>query len=148
MTAILLIGVWVFADTRLGDFLATGTWLLGSRTGFELGMIAGMSLEMAGGLFEDFHRIRMASVQKGMPWSIKSILPAGRILISDTLRRADDTAEILAIRGYRAGGALCQHFSTPPRRNPCRSLCRCCSRGGVSPPLVNFLYFTDDVLRG
>lgn len=115
MTAILLIGVWVFADTRPGDFLATGTWLLGSRTGFELGMISGMSLEMAGGLFEDFQRIRMASVQKGRPWSIRSILPAGRILISDTLRRADNTAEILAIRGYRAGGSLCPHFSTPPR---------------------------------
>ena len=114
MTVNLLIGAWLYADTRPGDFLATGTSLFGTGIGFELGMIAGMAWEMAGGLFEDFHRIQIALVQKGRPWNIKSMLPAGRILIFDTLRRADDTAEILAIRGYRAGGTICTHFYVLP----------------------------------
>jgi energy-coupling factor transport system permease protein len=114
MIAILLVGTWVYTDTHSGDFLTTGTWFLGTRIGFELGMIAEMALEMAGGLFEDFHRIQIASSQKGTTWGIKSILPVGRILICDAFRRAEDTAEILAMRGYRIGGTICMYFSTPP----------------------------------
>jgi energy-coupling factor transport system permease protein len=114
MSAILLVGTWVYADSRAGDFLATGTWLLGPRIGFEPGMIAEMALGMAQDLSEDFSRVQLAMVQKGQPWSIRRILPAGRILICDALRRAEDTAEILAMRGYRGGGTFCTRFSTSP----------------------------------
>jgi len=115
MTAILLIGTWVYADSRTGDFLSTGTWLLGTRAGFELGMIAEISLGMAQGLSADLSRVRLAAAQKGQPWGIKSILPAGRVIISDALRRADETAEVLAVRGYRCGGTLCPQFFASPR---------------------------------
>jgi energy-coupling factor transport system permease protein len=114
MSVILLVGTWVYADSRAGDFLATGTWLLGSRIGFEPGMIAEMAMGMAEGLSDDFSRIRLAMVQKGQPWSVRRILPAGRILVWDALRRAEDTAEILAMRGYRGGGTVCTRFSTSP----------------------------------
>ena len=40
MSAILLVGTWVYADSPAGDFLAMGTWLLGPRIGFEPGIIA------------------------------------------------------------------------------------------------------------
>jgi energy-coupling factor transport system permease protein len=111
MAAILLVGTWVYADSRPGDFLASGTWLCGTRIGFELGMIAEMAMGMAQGLSEDFSRIRVAAVQKGQVWGIKSILPAGRVIICDALRRADDAAELLAMRGYRGGGTICTRFS-------------------------------------
>ncbi|MFZ1128570.1 hypothetical protein [Methanoregula sp.] len=111
MSAILLIGTWAYADSRAGDFLATGTWLLGPRIGFEPGMIAEMAMGMAEDLSEDFSRIRLAMVQKGQPWGISRILPAGRILICDALRRAEESAEILAMRGYRGGGTVCTRFS-------------------------------------
>ncbi|MGA9028929.1 MAG: energy-coupling factor transporter transmembrane component T [Methanoregula sp.] len=111
MTAILLVGTWVYADSRPGDFLATGTWLCGTRMGFELGMIAEMAMGVAQGLSDDFSRIRIAMAQKEQPWGIRRILPAGRILIWDALRRADDTAELLAMRGYRGGGTICTRFS-------------------------------------
>ena len=111
MTAILLVGTWVYTDSRPGDFLTTGTWLCGTRIGFELGMIAEMAMGVAQGLSDDFSRIRVAAVQKRQVWGIKSILPAGRVIICDALRRADDTAELLAMRGYCGGGTICTRFS-------------------------------------
>jgi energy-coupling factor transport system permease protein len=112
MIAILLVGTWVYAESCTGDFLSVGTWLFGTRVGFEAGMIAGMAMQMATGLSEDFYRIRIATGMKGQPWGIRSIVPAGRILIHDALRRADETAEVLAMRGYRYGGTCCPHFHT------------------------------------
>jgi len=111
MTALLLVGAWVYADSVPGDFLATGAWLGGRRTGFELGMTAEMAMGMAEGLFDDFSRVRIASVQKGAVWGPRSLLPAGRILVCDALRRADETAEVLAVRGYRGGGTVCTRFA-------------------------------------
>jgi energy-coupling factor transport system permease protein len=110
MTAILLVGTWVYAESCTGDFLSVGTWLFGTRIGFEAGMIAGMAMQMATGLFEDFRRIRIATGQKGQSWSIRSVVPAGRVLIYDALVRADDTAEVLVMRGYRNGGTCCPRF--------------------------------------
>jgi energy-coupling factor transport system permease protein len=111
MTALLLVGAWVYADTRPADFLATGVWLGGRRTGFELGMTAEMAMGMAEGLFDDFSRIRIATMQKGVVWGPRSLLPAGRVLVRDALRRAEETAEILAVRGYRGGGTACTRFA-------------------------------------
>jgi len=115
MTAILLVGTWLYAESCTGDFLSVGTWLFGTRIGFEAGMIAGMAMQMANGLFEDFRRIRIATGQKGQAWSSHSIVPVGRVLIHDALRRADDTAEVLATRGYRNGGTICPSFHTTLR---------------------------------
>jgi len=112
MAAILIIGSWVYSESCTGDFLSLGTWLLGKRTGFETGMIAGMAMQMADSLSDDFTRIRIATRMKGQPWSIRSIVPAGRIIVHDAIRRADETAEILAMRGYRNGGTICPRFYT------------------------------------
>lgn len=110
MIAILLVGTWVYSESAAGDFISVGTWCLGTRIGFEVGMIAGMAMQMATGLSDDFSRIRMATQQKGQSWGIRSIVPAGRVLIHDAIRRADETAEVLAMRGYRYGGTCCPHF--------------------------------------
>lgn len=113
MMAILLVGAWLYADSSPGEFPALGTWLLGPKRGFELGMIAGMAMQAADGIGKDFNRVRMAYAQKQVPWGIRIILPAGRLLLYDALRRADETTELLAVRGYRDGGTCCPRFHTP-----------------------------------
>jgi len=115
MTAILLVGTWLYADSLPGDFPALGTWLLGPKKGFELGMIAGMAVQAADSLGNDFTRIRIASAQKQVSWGIRSVISSGRILIYDALVRADEMAELLAVRGYRDGGTCCPQFRTPLR---------------------------------
>ena len=112
MTAILLVGTWLYADSLPGDFPALGTWLLGQKTGFELGMIAGMAMQAADGLGDDVTRIRLASAQKQVPWGVRAVVSAGRVVICDALRRADESAELLAVRGYRDGGTCCPRFKT------------------------------------
>ena len=112
MTAILLVGAWLYTEFLPGDFIDLGTWLLGPKTGFELGLIAGMAMQSADGLFEDFSRIRMAYAQKQVQWGARTALSAGRVLIHDALCRADGMAGLLAVRGYRNGGTCCPHFTT------------------------------------
>jgi hypothetical protein len=115
MTVILLIGAWVYSGYRQGEFLGLGTWLLGKKTGFDLGMVAEMGIQSVDLLVSDFSRIRQAHELKGTRWGVRSLVPAGSILILGALRRADETAELLAIRGYIHGGMYCPHFKTPVR---------------------------------
>ncbi len=111
MGAIILIGVWLYSEQEAGDFLHLGVWLLGNRTGFELGMIAEMGMQMAESLTADLDRIHMAMTIKGQPWGVKILVPAGLILVNDALVRAQDTAELMAVRGFYYGGSFCPKFT-------------------------------------
>ena len=113
MTVIILVGAWVYNDYRQGEFQKLGTWLLGKKTGFELGMIAEMGMQSLELVISDFSRIRQAQELKGMQFGLRSLVPAGSILIWGTLRRAEDTAELMALRGYTRGGSYCPVFETP-----------------------------------
>src|SRR5512139_2307651 len=113
MSVILLIGAWVYAGYRQGEFLSLGTWLLGERTGFDLGMIAEMGMQSLDQMVSDLQRIRQAQVLKGAPWGIRSLVPTGSILVRSALRRADETAELMAVRGYCRGGSFCPAFDSP-----------------------------------
>jgi energy-coupling factor transport system permease protein len=113
MTVIILVGAWVYTGYRQGEFLRLGTWLLGKKTGFDLGIIAEMGMQSLELMIADFSRIRQAQELKGTRWGIRSLVPAGRILIYSALRRADETAELMAIRGYVRGGSYCPVFETP-----------------------------------
>jgi energy-coupling factor transporter transmembrane protein EcfT len=104
LTVVILIGSWLLSEHRQGDFLNFGSWLLGNRTGFELGIIAEMGMQTLHELFEEVNRIRIAGQLKGMQWGVGSIVPAGVILVHSSLSRAEDTAELLAVRGYTCGG--------------------------------------------
>ena len=115
MTVIILIGAWVYTMYRQGELLQLGTWLLGKKTGFDLGMIAEMGIQSLELMVSDFSRIRLAQKLKGKRWGIRSLVPAGSILIHGALRRADDNAELMAIRGYTHGGSYCPKFETPAR---------------------------------
>jgi hypothetical protein len=113
MTVIILVGAWVYTGYRQGEFLRLGTWLLGKKTGFDLGMIAEMGMQALDLMVSDFSRIRQAQKIKGTYWGIQSLVPTSSILIYSTLRRADETAELMAIRGYVRGGSYCPVFETP-----------------------------------
>ncbi|NMB79488.1 MAG: hypothetical protein GYA23_10405 [Methanomicrobiales archaeon] len=113
MMIVILVGAWLLAEQKRGEFLHLGTWLLGPRSGFELGMIAEMALQNLNGLMSDFERIRIAERFKGVRSGHKAFIAAGRVLVHNTLLRAEDTAELLAIRGYTCGGTFVPEF---PRR--------------------------------
>ena len=112
MIVILLIGIWLYDEQQSGEFLARGVWLFGNRTGFEIGMTAEMGMQSLVSVAADLERIRMAEKIKGVQWGIHSIVPAGLILVHGALVRAEDSAELLAARGYRFGGSMCPKFLT------------------------------------
>jgi len=113
MTVIILIGAWVYTGYRQGEFLKLGTWLFGKKTGFDLGMVAEMGMQSLELMVSDFSRIRQAQELKGTRWGFSSLVPAGSILIHGAIRRADETAELMAVRGYTRGGSCCPVFETP-----------------------------------
>ena len=112
MTVIILIGMWVFGEQQSGEFLAICVWLFGTRMGFDLGMVAEMGIQSLSSVSADLDRIRIAEKIKGKQWGIHSLVPAGLVLVHGALSRAEDNAELLAVRGYRSGGTLCPDFKT------------------------------------
>ncbi len=114
MTVIVFIGMWIFSEQKSGEFLAIGVWLFGDRLGFELGMVAEMGMQSLVSVTADLDRIRVAQKIKGRQWDVNNLVPAGLVLVHGALVRAEDTAELLAIRGYQHGGSLCPTFFTRP----------------------------------
>jgi len=113
MTVIILVGAWLYSEYRPGEFLHLGTWLLGNRTGFDLGMIAETGMQSLDLMVSDLGKIRQAYEIKTGRMGFATIIPAGSILIHGALRRADETAELMAVRGFRGGGSGCPVFETP-----------------------------------
>ncbi len=112
MSAIILIGIWMYSEYIPGEFLALCGWLLGNRYGFELGMVAEMGMQGLDQLISDAGRIRIAMSLKDLRWGVRTLIPAGLILIHGALTRADEVGELLAVRGYRSGGTVCPMFRT------------------------------------
>ncbi|HSQ94062.1 MAG TPA: hypothetical protein VLL74_07190 [Methanoregula sp.] len=115
MIVIILIGAWVFATYRNGDFLNLSVWLFGKRTGFDLGITAEMGVQSLDLIRSDFSRIRLALGLKGAGSGISTLVPAGSNLVHGALVRAGETAELMAIRGYTRGGSYCPAFETSGR---------------------------------
>jgi energy-coupling factor transport system permease protein len=115
MAAIILIGAWLYAAYRQGEFLGLGAWLGGKKTGFDCGMIAEMVMQSLDLMASDLPRIRQAQELKGRHWGVRSLVPAANVLIRGALRRADETAELMAARGYTRGGSYCPRFSASRR---------------------------------
>jgi hypothetical protein len=114
MTVIILIGMWLYSEQKPGEFLSLSTWLFGDRAGFDLGLVAEMGMQSLLLIAVDLGRIRMAEKIKGLRWGLHSLIPAGMVLVHGALARAEDSAVLLAIRGYRSGGTLCPEFLTKP----------------------------------
>lgn len=112
MSVIILIGIWMYSEYRPGDFLELCGWLLGNRAGFGLGIVAEMGMQGLDLLVSDAGRIRMAMGLKNLRWGVRTLLPAGFIMIQGAIARADEVAELLAVRGYRSRGTVCPEFRT------------------------------------
>ncbi len=112
MLVIILIGFWMYAEQKSGEFLKLGVWLLGDRAGFELGMLAGMGRQTMDLLAQDFDRILVAENLKGIRAGWKTLVPSGLVLVNGALTRAETSAELMAVRGYRGGGTFCPVFVT------------------------------------
>jgi energy-coupling factor transporter transmembrane protein EcfT len=115
MTVIILIGMWLYREQKPGEFLDISVWSFGERSGFDLGLVAEMGMQSLSLITADFERVRLAAKIKGMGWEIRSLIPAGLILVQGALARAEESAELLAVRGYRSGGTWCPVFSTKSR---------------------------------
>jgi len=112
MTVIILIGMWVFGEQQSGEFLAISVWLFGTRFGFDLGMVAEMGVQSLSLVTADLDRVRIAEKIKSKRWGVGSLVPAGLVLVHGAVSRAEDAAELLAVRGYCSGGSLCPDFRT------------------------------------
>jgi energy-coupling factor transporter transmembrane protein EcfT len=110
--AIALIAVWTYREYCAGEFLNVAVWAFGKKWGFELGLVAEMSMQGLRVMQEDMDRIRKAFLMKRIGWNRKSLPSALSLLLVTTFRRADTQAQLLALRGYRKGGELCPQFST------------------------------------
>ena len=147
MITILLIGLWLAADYQPGEFLHFGVWLGGDRTGFEFGLVAEMTMQSLLTLLADLDHIYMALNLKGIPVTVKNIVPTATLLIHKELARAKDNAELLAVRGYHHGGTLKPVF-VYENMDIFAGLGAVLVLGIAFLPFVNFLYFDIEVFRG
>jgi energy-coupling factor transport system permease protein len=112
ISVVLLIATWAYGSRRGGEFLEMGTWALGNRAGFELGLVAEMALGSLEGLDRDLSLLGVALKLKAGRITLSSLIPALGLLVRRELDRARDLGDLLAVRGYRAGGSLCPRFTT------------------------------------
>lgn len=110
MAVILLLAFYAYSDRAPGEFLDLSVWFFGRKIGFDIGLAAEMSLQSMEILSDEMKRIRVAFKLKGMKIGIRSIIPAAGLLIYSQFIRAEDQADLLAVRGYRGGGMVCPEF--------------------------------------
>ncbi|BBL68576.1 energy-coupling factor transporter transmembrane protein EcfT [Methanoculleus chikugoensis] len=114
MTVILLLAAWAYAETEDGEVLAVAVWALGNRVGFEIGLVAEMGISGISVLRQEIEQVRTAMALKGVRPGIRWIVPLAVTLIVTEIRRADETARLLVVRGYTTGGKICPRFRTDP----------------------------------
>ena len=112
--AIVLVASWAFREYQSGSLMDIAVWALGNRRGFELGLVAEMSMQGLQVLKEDADRVQKAYRSKGSPWGWRTLPSAVYFLLIAMMDRADAQANLLAVRGYREGGSLCPTFTRGP----------------------------------
>jgi hypothetical protein len=110
MSVILLIAFWAFAHQSPGEFMDLAVWAAGNTRGFELGLVAEVTLQAINSIRDDIDRIKVALTLKGRRSGIRGLFPAAFVLIITHLSRAEDQADLLVVRGYRNGGSWCPAF--------------------------------------
>ncbi|MBA7465542.1 hypothetical protein ES707_00712 [subsurface metagenome] len=112
MTVVLLLAAWTYAETEEGEVLAVAVWALGNRVGFEVGLIAEMGLTGLAVIRQEIEQMRVAMALKGIRPGARSIVPLAVTLIVTQIRRSDEIARLLVVRGYTIGGRICPQFRT------------------------------------
>ena len=109
MAVILLLALYAYTAYVPGEFFRVLVWLFGKR-GFDPGLIAEMSMQALNDLEDDSSNIRIALRQKEVPLGFSTLVPVIGMFVLNQIRRAYDQADLLTVRGYRNGGALCPEF--------------------------------------
>ena len=112
MGVILLISFWAYAEFRGGDMLDIFVSFFGDRFGFDLGVAGEMTMQTFHLAGSDVREIQRAFSIKGIQIGYKTIIPAALTLLLLHIRRADETANLLAVRGFMGGGTHKPKFST------------------------------------
>ncbi|MCM2466130.1 energy-coupling factor transporter transmembrane protein EcfT [Methanoculleus oceani] len=115
MTVLLLLAAWAYTATEEGEVLGVAVWALGNRVGFEVGLIAEMGLTGLAVIRQEIDQLRIAMALKGIRPGVRSIVPLAVTLIVTQIRRADEIARLLVVRGYTIGGRICPRFEADPR---------------------------------
>lgn len=112
ISAVLIIASWMYAERYPGELLDVGVWLLGTKTGFDIGLIGELSMASLDTLAKETNRISVALRQKGAQLTPR-IIPAvfSGVLIRQ-LNLAHERAILLTLRGYTTGGTHCPSFSS------------------------------------
>ena len=112
ISAVLIIASWMYAERYPGELLDVGVWFLGTKTGFDLGLIGELSMSSLDTLAREVDRISITLRQKGTSLS-PGIIPAvfSGILIRQ-LNLAHERAILLTLRGYTTGGTHCPSFTS------------------------------------
>jgi energy-coupling factor transporter transmembrane protein EcfT len=112
MTAILVVAAWAYHDRREGELLDVSVWLFGNRLGFDLGLVAEMSLQTLEVIFRDLKELQTALRIKGIRPGVRTIGALAANLIIGQIRRTEGQAKLLTVRGYESGGHICPKFRT------------------------------------
>jgi len=115
MIPILLIAAWAFGDRQENELLHVSVWLMGKKTGFDIGLMAEMGLQSLQLINRDIVKIKQAMAIKGLKPSFRTIIPLGTNLLINQLRRTEETAKLLTIRGFVSGGEIDSIFITERR---------------------------------
>jgi energy-coupling factor transport system permease protein len=111
MAVILLLAFYAYTDRAPGDFLDLSVWLFGKKIGFDIGLAAEMSLQGMEVLSDEARRTRVAFRLKAIKFGFRSIAPSAGLMIYSQFARAEEQADLLAVRGYRGGGMVCPQFT-------------------------------------
>lgn len=111
MTAIVLVASYAFQVRRPGEFLQVCGWMMGNRTGFDLGLSGEIGLSSLELLGRDLSRIRTAMQLKGKSLSWNTFGPIAGGMVIRLLSSSEDQADLLYTRGYSEGGTACPRFS-------------------------------------
>ncbi|MCG7855122.1 MAG: hypothetical protein MIO88_04635 [Methanoregulaceae archaeon] len=112
---IILLAFSVYREWHPGEYLDLSVWLFGKKAGFDIGLAVEMSIQGLHEASREFARIRSALLLKELKPGISMIPAVGFLLIHTRLMRAREQADLLATRGYRAGGSCCPVFRTSHR---------------------------------
>lgn len=108
---VLLIAIYAYQDQRPGEFMKVCRWAFGPMRGFEMGLAGEMGFGSLRFLEGEIGRVRQALLVKGLSFGIQNVVPVSTGLVFGLLRRAEDQADLLLVRGYDRGGTACPGFS-------------------------------------
>jgi len=112
ITTVFLIATWAYQYQKDGDLLDVSVWIGGNQLGFELGLIAEMTLGTIRIIREDVTQIRTAMYLKGQKLTISSLSAIVSLELFTLLARAMQQGDLLQSRGYKKGGTYTPEFVT------------------------------------